>query len=88
MSGQRVPDQPDDVVAWITVRLHSIGTMSISGTIGDAAMCRAMLDHARDAITRNVKDAGICVPSRDVEVEPVRGLVEMGDIQRSERGDP
>jgi hypothetical protein len=62
--------------------------LSVGGTIGDAVMAKRMLDHAKDAITRQVPDAGIVVPSRDVDVVPRAGLRELGDLARHERGDP
>ena len=83
-----VPPKPDDCVAWITVRVLANGAMAISGTIGDRQMARSILDHARDAITRQVSERGIIVPSRDVETRPVDGLKPMGDIPIAERGDP
>lgn len=83
-----VPPQPDDTVAWVTIRLHAPGTISISGTIGDKHMVHMLLDHARDAITRQIPDArDIVIPNRDVEVVPMAGLKELGDIPKHERGD-
>ena len=88
MSGVYVPPQPDDVVAWITVRYHANGSMSVGGTIADKPVALAMLDHARDAITRQINERGIVIPNRDVEVVPHSSLVDMGDIPLAERGDP
>jgi hypothetical protein len=88
MSGQQVPPQPDDVVAWVTVRVHAHGAVSISGTIADKRMALSLLDHAKDAITRQIPDGGIVIPNRDVDVVPNPAFREMGDIARHERGDP
>lgn len=82
------PPQPEDVIAWITVRCHADGAVSIAGTIGDATFARRLLDHARDAITRQVPDRGIVVPNRDVELAPSATLKELGDIPIAQRGDP
>ena len=83
-----VPPQPGDVVAWITVRCHANGTVSISGTIGDAAFAKSLLDHAKDAISRQIPAGGIVIPNRDVDVVPSAALREMGDIPAGQRGDP
>ena len=82
------PPKPDDCVAWITVRLHAHGAVSIAGTIGEKKMAHALLDAARDAITRQVPaDREIVVPNRDVEVVPSSALKEIGDIPHGQRGD-
>lgn len=84
-----VPPQPEDVVQWVTVRLHASGTISTLGTIGDKAMALHLLDQARDAIKRQVPDPGkIVVPSRDVDVMPSLATRDMGDIPIAQRGDP
>lgn len=83
-----VPPQPEDVIAWITVRCHLNGTVSISGTIGDASFAKQLLDHAKDAIGRQIPTGGLVIPNRDVEVKPSDGLKELGDIPVSQRGDP
>ena len=83
-----VPPQPDDVIAWITVRHHAGGAISVSGTIGDPRYARQMLDHAKDAIGRQVRESGIVVPNRDVDAETAMSRREMGDLGAHERGDP
>lgn len=84
-----VPPQPEDVVQWVTVRLHASGTISTLGTIADKAMALHLLDQARDAIKRQVPDPGkIVVPSRDVDVMPSLATRDMGDIPIAQRGDP
>lgn len=88
MSGALVPPQPLDVVAWITVRYHANGSMTIGGTIADKPVALAMLDHAKDAITRQIREPGIIIPNRDVDVEPSAAHTVMGDIPEAERGDP
>ena len=83
-----VPPQPDDVVAWVTVRHHATGAISVSGTIGDPRYARTLLDHAKDAIGRQVRESGIVVPSRDVDADTLMPRREMGDIPIAQRGDP
>jgi hypothetical protein len=83
-----VPPQDADVVAYITIRLHAPGTLSVQGHIADQRMALQLLDHAREAITRQVLDGGkVVVPSRDVEVTPSIQLREMGDMPPNQRGD-
>lgn len=82
-----VPPQPLDVVAWITVRHHANGTLSVAGTIGDSAYAKKMLDHARDAIGRQVPENGLVIPNRDVELHANPLLKELGDLRPHERGD-
>jgi hypothetical protein len=83
-----VPDHSLDVVAWITVRYHANGGLSVQGTIGDARVARQLLDHAKDAIGRQLGDRQIVVPNRDVDVEPSSLLKPLGDVPAGERGDP
>ena len=87
MTGQ--PAAPEDTIAWVTVRLHSHGAVSVSGTIGERDLAVSLLDHAKDAVRRQVPRAGeLYVPNCDVDASPSAGLVEMGDIPRDQRGDP
>lgn len=80
---------PDDTIAWVTVRLHAHGQISVSGTIGDKPLAIGMLDQAKDAIRRQVPDAGqIYVPNCDVDAAPNPALREMGDLALCDRGDP
>ena len=78
---------PDDTIAWVTVRLHSHGGVSVSGTIGDKNLACKLLDHAKDAVRRNGKDQ-IIIPNSDVEISPPPYLREMGDLSPRDRGDP
>jgi len=83
-----VPPQDTDTVAYITIRLHATGTLSVQGHIADQRMALQLLEHARDALTRQVLDGGkAVVPARDVEVEPSIPLREMGDMPANQRGD-
>lgn len=82
------PPKPDDCVAWITLRLHANGGLSIQGTIGDRRTAHRILDEAKAAITRQIpEDRAIVVPNRDVDVTAYDGLRELGDIPRSQHGD-
>jgi hypothetical protein len=68
--------------------MHANGTVSVSGTIGDRDFALSLLDHARDAIGRQIPRKGeIYMPNRDVDLSPNPGLREMGDLHPNERGD-
>lgn len=83
-----VPPQDTDTIAYITVRLHATGALSVQGHIADKRMALQLLDHARDAITGQVLDGNSAiVPARDVAVEPTIPLVEYGDMAACQRGD-
>lgn len=80
---------PDDTIAWVTVRLHSHGACSISGTIGDRKLSLQLLAHASDTLRREpVRRSDIVIPNCDVDVHAPGGLVEMGDLSPRDRGDP
>lgn len=83
-----VPPQPDDVVAWVTVRLHQAGTISTTGTIADKRMAKHLLSHAQDAIGNLPDYKEIIVPGSQVEVSPAFTTRDMGNIPMLERGDP
>ena len=83
-----VPPTQDDTIAFVTIRLHAGGAISVQGHISDKRMALQLLDHARDAITRQVSDNRIIVPNRDVDVTPSIPLKEFGDIAPDQRGDP
>lgn len=83
-----VPPQDPDTVAYITVRLHATGALSVQGHIADKRMAAQLLDHARDALTRQVLDGGrAAIPASDVEVTPTIPLKEFGDMPPNQRGD-
>jgi hypothetical protein len=83
-----VPPQDPDTVAYITVRLHATGALSVQGHIADKRMAVQLLDHARDALTRHVLDGGrAAIPASDVEVTPTIPLKEFGDMPPNQRGD-
>jgi hypothetical protein len=83
-----LPEKEESCVAWITIRMHANGEMTIAGTIADRKMALAMLDNARDAIKSQIKDRHeIVTPNRDVVVPLMPGLKEVADIPRAERGD-
>lgn len=79
----------DDAVAWITVRMHAPGTISVAGHVADKRFALKLLEHAKDAISRQVSESPIVVPNRDV-VMPVAAmpLIDAGDMAPNERGDP
>jgi hypothetical protein len=83
-----VPPQPDDVVQWVTIRLHADGAVSTSGTIADKKMALRLLDIARDAVKTQVQEyKSIVVPNREVDIAPVLPVKDMGYIPAHQRGD-
>lgn len=88
MTGLRVPQQDGDVAAFITIRLHQTGGVSVSGHIGDKRLALQLIDAARDAVKRQVPDARpIVIPGRDVEATPSIPLRDFGSMAPHERGD-
>ena len=65
-----VPEQPLDVVAWVTVRLHQNGMVSTSGTIGDKPMVKAvdmtadivMEDYGLTNLQDNIRQGDMVAP--------------------------
>lgn len=85
-----VPPIPDDTIAYLTIRMHAPGTISVSGHVADKRFALTLLEHARDAISRQFPEtpAGIVMPNRDVDVPaPVMPLREWGDMAPGDRGD-
>ena len=88
MTGVRPAPPADDCIAFVTVRLHAPGTISISGHVADRRLCLQLLDHARDAIKRQIPDDhALVLPNRDVSVTPRLTLREFGDLAPGDRGD-
>lgn len=83
-----VPEQPEDVVAWVTVRLHTAGFISTSGTIGDKAMVMHLLEQGMDAMRGQKEQPLIVIPSRDVSVMPSIPTRDIGDMPPEDRGEP
>jgi len=81
-----VPEQPLDVVAWVTVRLHTNGMVSTQGTIGDKPMALHLLDQAREAVAK--QQTNLIIPGRDVSVMPSIPTRDLGDMLPHERGEP
>ena len=82
--------QIDTEVAFITLRLHDDGAMSIEGNVGDVTLALGMIDGAREAVSRQFgkpsilepQGRGIVIPSCDVPVTPNEGiypLIAVGD---------
>lgn len=83
-----VPPQDTDTVAYLTIRLHATGALSVQGHIADKVMALQLLDHARDTIQGKVfEGARVLVPNRDVDVTPSIPLKEFGDMAANQRGD-
>lgn len=83
-----VPEQPKDVVAWVTVRLHTSGVISTSGTIGDKPMVMHLLEQGMDAMRGQREQPLIVIPNRYVTVMPSIPTRDIGDMAPHERGDP
>jgi hypothetical protein len=84
---------PDDVHAWITLRLHANGALSVAGNIGDTKLALGMIEGAREAITSQLARNRplIVMPeheARDIRQHPDFPTRERGDMAPHERGDP
>ena len=80
-----------DSVASITIHLHSNGSLSVSGNIGDTTLALQMIDHARDAVKHQRRDKDkLIIPNRDVVApqHPNYPTLPLGDMKPSDRGDP
>jgi hypothetical protein len=89
MNSLQVPPQPLDTLQWVTVRLHSNGTISTSGTIADKKMALHLLEQARDAIKRQIPEyRAIVIPGSEVQIAPVLPVKDLGYVPAHERGDP
>jgi len=77
-------------VAFITLRLHDNGALSIEGNIGDVKLALGMIDAARAAVAAKLGQptileplgAGIVVPNGDCPIAPnerLYPLVAEGD---------
>lgn len=84
-----VPPQPEDVFAWVTVRMHQSGAISTSGTIGDKPLAMHLLREGYRAIKGSVKDEPLIVlPNHEVHAEPSVPVRDLGSLPEHERGDP
>lgn len=78
-------DTPSDVLAEIVIRYRDSGALSVSGNIGDKTMALKLIDHAREAIQRQVADPNeIVIPNKDVAVvqNPNFPTVPKGDYRK------
>lgn len=82
-----VPPQPDDVVAWVTVRLHQNATISTTGTIADKRMAAHLLQHAMDAVGKLPEYREVIIPGSEVEIAPAFRTRDVGEMPVHERGD-
>jgi len=82
--------QPASEIAYLTLRLHDSGALSIEGNVGDVHLATGMLDAARAAVGSRLgrpsilepHGAGLVIPARDVTVsanERIYPLVAVGD---------
>jgi hypothetical protein len=79
-----------DCVAFVSIRLHSNGAISVSGNIGDTKLAVQMLDAARDAVNNQAKRRDeIVIPNRDVDVKQNNAFPTLprGDMPQEDRGD-
>lgn len=83
-----LPQQPLDVIRWITIRLHDNGTLSTAGTIGDLPMALHMLECAKDALKGRDDPNKLLIPNYHLETAPNRHVRALGSMLPEERGDP
>jgi hypothetical protein len=81
------PPLEPDTIAYVLVRLHDGGSLSVSGHVGDRRFALQLLDHARDAIAAR-PDSPIVIPPRDVDATAGVPLRAWGDMSPADRGDP
>lgn len=77
---------PLDVVATITLSLHTNGAMDISGNIGDKRLALGMIDSAREAVARQLRPEDgkrVIIPSQDVVApqHPNYPTLPLGDMK-------
>lgn len=84
----RVPSLDDGCVAFLTIRYYADGKLAVGGHIADKRFALELLEHAKDAIGRQIPDdKAIVVPNRDVDVHPSIPLTDLGDLVPAKRGD-
>lgn len=82
--------KPDDLVAFVSIKMYASGALSIDGHLGDAESALRMVEHAREQLRTAVDKSKrqIIVPARDVDVRlPATVTRAYGDIPIAERGD-
>jgi hypothetical protein len=79
----------EDVISEINIRLRASGAMSVSGNIGDTRAAVAMIDHARDAVKRQLGGRLAIVPASDVDVplDPAFPVREARETDRLTKAD-
>jgi hypothetical protein len=73
---------PLDAIANISITLYGSGQMQIQGNILDPKLATTMLNHALDAVKRQLeRREKLVLPSVDVEVKPILPLTQYGDVR-------
>jgi hypothetical protein len=73
---------PLDAIANISLTLFGNGSMQIQGNILDPKLAVTMLNHALDAVKRQLeRREKLIVPAVDVDVKPVLPLTQYGDVR-------
>lgn len=73
---------PLDAVANISITLYGSGQMQVQGNILDPKLATTMLNHALDAVKRQLKRREqLVIPGADVEVKPILPLTQYGDVR-------
>lgn len=68
-----LPSAPLSSVVEISIRYHDNGALSVGGNIKDKKFALQLLEHAKDAILREVAEPNeIVIPNKDVSVTPDR----------------
>jgi len=74
----------DDCVAYVMVQYLSDGSLRTSGHIGDKKLAMALLNNAKEAISRlsRPEESGLVVPAMDVEAmqHPSYPVKPVGDM--------
>ena len=74
-----------DCVALVQVAYYANGELSVSGHIGDKRLALQLLDHAKDAISSQIRpEDEIIIPNKDVVIEqhPNYPTLPQGDLCR------
>lgn len=78
---------PLDAIANISITLFGSGQMQIQGNIGDPKLATTMLNHALDAVRRQLQNREkLVIPGVDVDVDPILPLQQYGDVRPDWQG--
>jgi hypothetical protein len=78
---------PLDAIANISITLYGSGQMQIQGNILDPKLATTMLNHALDAVKRQLqRREKLVLPDVDVDVNPILPLTPYGDAPKDWQG--